>query len=291
MIRTLLALTVCVAAAAAALGETIDESRDADPRGRVSINNINGSVRVEAWDEPKVHLTGTLGPNIERVEFDREGDRVRIHVVYPRNSGRGGYANLDVKVPRASELAVDTVNSEIEVVGVEGEQDLKTVNGSILSKGGQAAMSASTVNGEIELDGKYSRVRAKTISGSIDVTGAAGDVSAEAVSADIRVKGDSIRLAECQTISGDIEFEGGVVEDARLEFHTNSGDIELRLPADTSAEFDVSTFSGDIDNRLSEDEPQRKRFGPGTWIEFRLGDGSARIEANAFSGDVKLDKI
>jgi DUF4097 and DUF4098 domain-containing protein YvlB len=165
------------------------------------------------------------------------------------------------------------------------------VNGSIVSKGGQGDMTASTVNGEIELEGRFPRTRAKTISGSIDLTGAAGDVTAEAVSADIRVKGESIKLGECQTISGDIEFEGSVAEDARLEFHTNSGDIDLRLPAESSAEFDMSTFSGDISNRISDDEPQRKRFGPGTWLEFRLGDGSARIEANAFSGDVTLDKM
>ena len=102
--------------------------------------------------------------------------------------------------------------------------------------------------------------------------------------------GEGINELKCESLSGSLSFIGSVGADAEVELKAHSGDITLALPATVSADFSLFSFSGDIRNTLTAERAAQPR-GPGTMLDMSLNDGSARIEAKAFSGDVHLKTL
>jgi hypothetical protein len=54
-----------------------------------------------------------------------------------------------------------------------------------------------------------------------------------------------------------------------------------------AAEFDVQSFSGGISNCFGPKSVQ-SRYGPGSRLEFKNGDGHASVRVNTKSGNVRL---
>ena len=91
--------------------------------------------------------------------------------------------------------------------------------------------------------------------------------------------------------SGDLEFAGTIVSAGRYEFTTHSGEIRLTLPANVGAQLSLSTFSGEIDSAFPITlTPGAHGIGASQAkkLNFSLGQGSARIMAETFSGDLIL---
>jgi hypothetical protein len=61
----------------------------------------------------------------------------------------------------------------------------------------------------------------------------------------------------------------------------------LKFAAAPAAEFDVQSFSGDIRNCFGP-KPMESRYGPGSRLEFKNGEGHAHVRVNTKSGDVRL---
>jgi DUF4097 and DUF4098 domain-containing protein YvlB len=88
------------------------------------------------------------------------------------------------------------------------------------------------------------------------------------------------------TTSGDVAFAGAIMPDGRYEYNTHSGEIRLALPGDVGAQLSIGTFNGGIESdfpiTLKADSHDNKR------LSFTLGQGTARIIAETFSGDITL---
>jgi DUF4097 and DUF4098 domain-containing protein YvlB len=235
-------------------GEDIQRKVDASRNGQVEIDNLSGSVRVTGWDRDEVEVTGTLGKGIERLDVERKGDRVIIEVVLP--SGRNNRVegtDLDIRVPRGSEVEVNTVSASIDVSDVNGSLDLNSV------------------------------------SGAVDVEGEPGDVEINNVSGRITVNARLDR-GDFNTVSGRIEAQLDLTSRSRVDFNSVSGSIDLTVPRGLDADFDVSTFSGRIDCDFGPEPRKTSRFTPGRELEFSTGSGGARVSANSFSGRVTIEE-
>ncbi len=265
----------------------VERTVDAAPGGRVEISNVAGSVRVIGWDRDQVQVDATLGQGVEELVVERSGDTVEIEVRPARRSRWAASARLEVRVPRGSELEVDTVSAGVEVAEVAGRVKAESVSGSVEVAGGPAAVDVETVSGSIEADVQTGRVAVETVSGSVKLSGTIGEVEIETVSGRIGVASAALRRAELSTNSGRIGLAGALEGRAQIRAGSHSGSIELALPASTSARFEVSTFSGRIDNQLGP-PPKKTRYGPGKELEFALGGGEARVTVETFSGSVTL---
>src|ERR671910_2011661 len=84
------------------LAETIERTTEAAANGEVEIVNVAGEVRVIGWDRSQVQMKAELGPGLETVRFERDGDQVRIEVKWPRDGERGSSSTLEVHVPQNS---------------------------------------------------------------------------------------------------------------------------------------------------------------------------------------------
>jgi hypothetical protein len=269
--------------------QSFDETKPFPADGRVAIDNLAGSVRVEGWDRDEIRVEGELGRGVERIDFEVDGERASIEVVIPRRARNVGGTDLQVWVPRGCQLLVKSVSASIEVTDIEGELDLHSVSGDISLRARTTRVRAQSVSGDLEVDGDPEDLELESVSGDIVVLRARGEVRANTVSGTVEI-GPDVEALEgyYQSVSGDVEFEGMVASDGRYEFESHSGSVRILLSREVSADVEVSTFSGSIRNELGP-EPQRKgRYGPGEEVHFTLGDGDAEVQVSSFSGGISI---
>ena len=133
-------------------------------------------------------------------------------------------------------------------------------------------------------------VEVGTVSADIEVGDLTGELELQSVSGDIEVSAGDIERATFESVSGDLDFAGGLTAKARLHAEAHSGNTTLRLPADTSATWEVETFSGNVSNDFGPGPQKSSEHGPGKWLKFTTGSGDARITVESFSGNVRLEK-
>lgn len=290
LIAGVLAAAAVALVATAATGDEIDRRLTVPRDGTVVIDNLAGSVTVTGWDQAEVHVVGTLEEQVEEFIFETSGDRTRIKVVYPKRVERTEGSFLEIHVPSASRVDVNTVSADIEITAVTGRVEPNTVSGDVTVEGRPAEINAETVSGNVVLEVECGRVYAQSVSGDVEVEGVRGDVEVETVSGEITVTGDTFRRFDGNSVSGDITFRGALGDDGNFSFNAHSGDVIVILPDDVSAEFQVSTFSGDIDNDFGPTGRRTSEYAPGRELEFSTGGGDARVRINTFSGDVELHR-
>ena len=261
----------------------------ARPDGRVTISNIAGSVAVVGWDRAEVEVVGTLGPGVEELEVDSQGRETEIEVRLVRRSrNRGGNAALEIRVPHGSDLDIEVVSAGVEVGGVTGEVTIESVSGSIEVEGRPEAVDVESVSGSIDVEGHTEQLKAESVSGRVRLRGSALEIDANTVSGQLELIAEEIERAELSTVSGGIELSGMLTSRAEIEVDSHSGSVELLLPSSTSARFRVVTYSGRIDNELGPPAERTGRYTPGKELDFKLGDGDARVTVESFSGSVSL---
>jgi len=134
-----------------------------DTNGRVRLDNVNGKVRITAWDRAEIEVDAIIRAHRQadldqvKIEIDSKPDQIQIHTQYPRRkwslwrSGRSAIVNYDIKVPAQVRLEdVQNVNGNIEIEGVRGKVHASTVNGKLVVKGLFADSDLGSINGTVE---------------------------------------------------------------------------------------------------------------------------------------------
>ena len=273
MKKVLLALLVAAAVALPTSAQTrVDEVRQVAADATVTVENISGSLRLTGWDRAEVHVTGTLGRGLEKVEITGSASRLDIRVVYPQDCHDCGGADLELKVPAGCRLEVSTVSADIDADQLKGEVRLETVSGELAVTASSPSLRVQTVSGDLTVRGAGQRLDAETVSGTLSAT-----VS-------------TLVDGQLETVSGEIRIEADLAGNGRLEAQTVSGDVELRVPGSVGAEFDVRTFSGSIGNDFGQEARRTSEHGSGRELRFTNGSGAARVSIKTLSGDVRILK-
>jgi len=270
-------------------GKAIQERRAADPQGEIEIVNVSGTVEVHGWDRSEVEVGGTAGDNVVRVDVTSAGSHTVIHVVSrsAHTWGSDAEAHLVVRVPAKSSITATLVSADFKVAGVLGDLKLQSVSGSVSGDVG-GNVRATTVSGDVRLTAHAAKaVEVKTISGDIQLMGGGGEVDVSTVSGSATIELADVTRGRFKSVSGDMTADLALAPDGQIESESVSGDISLKFAAAPAAEFDVQSFSGDIRNCFGP-KPTESRYGPGSRLEFKNGDGRARVRVNTKSGDVRL---
>jgi len=290
--KRLIAIILGLVLATPVAAEEVDRTLDAAADGSVHISNISGSVTVEGWSRDQVKVTGTIGPKVEELIFERDGDRITIKVKVPRKSGRGVESDLFVQVPAGSSIDVGTVSADIDVEGVRGEQKLEAVSGDIETESDAADVSAGTVSGDVIVKGKGkdAETHGASVSGDVGFYNLAGEVSAESVSGDIDIDDGSFDRAGFNVVNGDITFRSELRSGGKLSAEAVNGEVDLQFSGDVSGQFDVDTFNGDIDNCFGPKPRRTSKYAPGMELSFQEGNGNARVTVSTVNGDISICK-
>ena len=151
------------------LREEFHKTIPMSPTGRISLDNIQGTVRIQAWDrnEVKVDATKTAFSrellNDAVIKIDETPDTLRIRTLYPdgnlnfndgdvyRHYQNPATVDYALMVPRNARLsAIELVNGSLEIEGVSGDVSASCVNGKVTARLLTGAVKLGTVNGGLE---------------------------------------------------------------------------------------------------------------------------------------------
>src|SRR5262249_52131488 len=141
------------------------QSYPLSPNGRVSVQNVSGSLRVTGWDRNEVHIDAVKhAKHRERlaeaeIKVVNTADSINIKTQYPDNNVRGyneAYegASVDyvISVPRGARLdSINQVSGEIDISGVTGDVRASCVSGKLKATGLVGDVKLSTVSGELDV--------------------------------------------------------------------------------------------------------------------------------------------
>lgn len=271
-------------------GNSVERKVAADANGQVTISNVSGTVDVRGWDRNEVQVTGHLGRDVERLDVDSSGGRTVVKVVLPRGSAHDGNADIEVSVPRNSNVEVSAVSADVSSRGVLGTQRLKSVSGEITADIAGDESEVRSVSGDVTVrgSGKPLRLRVSSVSGNLDLTNAAGSLDLVTVSGNARVQMTETSDVRGRSTSGRVEVRGALTRDGRVDVEGVSGDIILRLTAPAGLSTEIESFSGDIRGCLAGNVERVSKYGPGKRLNVRTVEAGARVRAKTLSGNVDI---
>lgn len=269
-------------------GNEFRQSRSADPEGSVEIFDLAGSIELIGWNRPEIEVTGAPDDIGDGVQIAGDGDKISIHVrpgVGASHAGEG--LHLVIHVPERSEVKATLVSADLKLQGLEGDLNLRTVSGNISGEVG-GDVSANTATGSIHLTARGAKsTEVRTINGDVELKGGSGEVEIQTVSGNAKVDLATLTRGRFHSISGNLTAHLSLAADAQLDGESVSGNLRFDFPAAPSAEFDIQSFSGNIDNCFGP-KTEKAHYGPGERLEFKNGQGHARVRIETKSGDVHL---
>jgi DUF4097 and DUF4098 domain-containing protein YvlB len=230
------------------LTEEFHQSYPLAAGGRVSLSNVNGGVRVTAWDRDEVRVDAVKRAATQEllreaeIKVEAGAGSVSIHTEYPERQWhdregerRERIASVEytLSVPRGARLeGVSVVNGPLHVEGLSG------------------AVNASSVNGHVTARALSGPVKLSAVNGAVDVT--------------------LDRLAE----------------NASYNLSVVKGSLSVTIPSDANAHLRASTVQGTIANDFN--LPVRVGEYVGRDLEGRLGTGGASVRLSSVQGAINI---
>ncbi|MDQ3665385.1 MAG: DUF4097 domain-containing protein [Acidobacteriota bacterium] len=253
LILLLIVATAAVPALAAsssndARSQKVERTISADASVTVSICVMAGSISVQGWDKNEVSARSSDAAQIELRRKDgaaQSGKAMKLEVfVVDRSDERGvksncqAYSDLEVFVPSAASVHVQTRDGEINITNV-AVVVAGTQNGDISIRRVSQAVEVGSVGGRVSIKDSTGRASVTTIGGGIEVmnlrpSAASDGFEAVSVSGDLNLEGVSHSQFKARTVTGDVHLRGPLAAGGRYGFKTLDGDITLTLPDDSS---------------------------------------------------------
>ncbi len=254
---TLAALLLSAASAAAQsrsglLTEEFHKVYPLTANGRVELRNINGAVRITAWDRNEVKVDAVKSAyrdeRLKEVEIRVASapDSISITTHYPEHNltfhdddaDNPPRVDYTLTVPRAARLdEIKLVNGGLEIEGVRGEVRASSVNGRVTARGIHGVSRLSTVNGQLEAAfdrlEPANRAALNSVNGSVVIT----------------LPSDSNTEINASTVHGSIRNDFGLpVQHGRYVGHKLSGRL-----ASGETRLDLKNVNGSISIRRADD--------------------------------------
>jgi DUF4097 and DUF4098 domain-containing protein YvlB len=253
--------------------------------GTLVVGNGSATVVVAGWDQTSIRIRA----HTDEGTFKLEAGSGRA-VIETSRSKDSGY--IQVTVPRGVRVVARTSTGAITVKDTWGDVDAETSSGNVIIVGARD-VEATNLSGDLEVRQASGAVTLSSNDGDCSVSEAKGAVEASSVSGDVTVKKSWSKVVRLETTNGTIQFESEIMPDGRYDFITHDGAILLALSRMASAQIGVTTWSGAVESEFpitirpgfSADSVGTKRY------TLTLGQGSARITAETFSGDVSITSI
>ena len=175
--------------------------------GSVSLSNINGDVRVVAWDRNEVKVDAVKRAYMQerlreaKIRVDAGASHIDIETEYPeyRWSGRHEHwenpASIEytLTVPRGARVdQISLVNGGLNIEGLSGAVQASSVNGRVVARGLTGAVNLSVVNGKLE-----ATLDRLNESGTVSLTSVNGPLT-------VTIPSDSNATVRANTVHGSI---------------------------------------------------------------------------------------
>ncbi len=172
--------------------EDFDYTYPLEEGARLSVENVNGSIEVDAWNKDEIHISGTKFASSKEllgllnIDIVATKEFVQVRTVKPSYRRGSMGARYVIHVPAntvvdrlittngrvavngvGGPVRIRTSNGRVEVRDIHGEVEVRTSNGSITCEGITGDANLKTSNGAIRAVRLHGRLRAQTSNGSI----------------------------------------------------------------------------------------------------------------------------
>ncbi len=289
-------------------------------------NNQDDANRYNVGSKPQITANGsqvllnanTNGAGDHAVQADMD-------IFVPRDasvdvaSKRGDVSVTD----RKADVKLTLQKGDITLNGITGNAKMSLDKGSIRAsditgdvevEGRVDNVTLDDVKGAVHLNGDFfNDIRLSKITKTVEFKSARSDISLASVPGDMEISGDSLRATDVSgpmrfvTRSKDIHLEGVTgdlqVENANgdIEIHPadklpigkmmltgRHGDISVVLPNNAGFQLDATTRKGDITSDFG--TVKIDSSSGGSHASGTVGNGATKLQINADTGDIRINK-
>jgi predicted membrane protein len=265
--------------------QRIDTTFAFNKSGTIDLGAVTGDIIVTGWTKNEVRVVATADEN--SIDMTISNGRVELSA----RRYRGGDSHYELMVPVGVRVSANTVSGDVRVKGTNGEVMINTANGDVEVLDATERIEVTTLNGDIHASKLRGRVRINGTSSEVTLEDVTGDVDVRSISGDLklhRVKSSSVRAT---TTSGEITYEGSIDPNGRYELTAHSGDVRIEIPSNSAATLTLQTYTGSINSQFPMTlQPGQSANRRNKKMEFTIGNGSARIAVETFSGDITIER-
>jgi len=286
MMHTMLLAAAILTAPAVQDADT--DTTFAVPAGaRLSLQGFAGEVVIRTWSRNEVRVQADHSSRVT-IAVELQGSVLRLKPTSSRAFGVGAMSMVEYELtlPAAMPIEIEGMYADVDIEGTKADVKVQAVEGDLRVSGGEGSISLTTISGDIEVRGSRGRIDLHSTSDDILVEDVQGELVVEAVSGDVTLHRIDARRVDVQSVSGDLLYDGTIRPDGRYALTTHAGDVVFGVPEGTNATLRLAVgvgggFSASFGTPAAEETSRRRRT-------LRLGSGSASIELETFSGDVRL---
>jgi DUF4097 and DUF4098 domain-containing protein YvlB len=160
--------------------ERFEKTVPLTPKGTFRLQNVNGDLRVEAWDKNEVEIVAKKSGRVSEIaiEVTERPDEVDVQTRFPHHTfvlfRRNTKVDYSIRVPALARLDLDTVNGIVDIDDPAGRTRVNTVNAVINVRRARGEVRAQSVNGAVTVacahvvpDGTY---EFETTNGKVHLT-------------------------------------------------------------------------------------------------------------------------
>jgi DUF4097 and DUF4098 domain-containing protein YvlB len=251
---------------------------------KLNVNNFAGDVIVKTWDKDAVRVEVNHSDR-ETVDIKQVEQTLSIR----SRSTRGGPSrSLDysITVPGWMAISVSGTYADVTLEGLGGDVTVDTTRGDIKVRGGSGFVSLKTVQGEVTVEKAKGRIEVRAVNEDIHLADISGDLSAESTNGSIILDRIDSSNVDLYTVNGNISYDGPVRDKGVYRLTTHNGLIAMPVADRANAVLTARTYNGGIRSTftLPADMADRRN----KRLSLTLGNGSAHIELESFSGTISL---
>lgn len=250
---------------------------------RLVVDNFAGAINVNTWSKNAIRIQAE---HSRRAQLDIDHGVARLDVSAHGKWGEPVYADFTITVPANTPLELTGIDTDIAVEGAQAGTKAETVKGDVSIRGTKGTVTCSSVEGTVEVEDCQGRVEASAVNDLVRVTGTNGEVQAESVNGDVFLENVKSNSIESSTVNGNVYFFGEFRKDGDYSFSTHQGSMWIGVPENTDCSGSVSTYEGSFNSSFPIERSDKKKRGND--FTFTIGDGSARLELEAFNGSIRV---
>ena len=234
----------------AELTEEFHQTYPLSATGRVGLSNINGSVRISAWDRNEVKVDA-----VKRAYTQERLREAEIQVSANANS-----IEIETEYPEYNWTDRDTKRHE----------NPASVEYTLTVPRGARVEEVNLVNGGLDIEGLTGPIHASSVNGRINARGLSGPVNLSVVNGRLEATLNSL------SASGSVNLS------------SVNGPLVATIPSDSNATVHADTVHGSISNDFN--LPVREGEYVGRELAGRLGQGGTRVSLNNVNGSIQIKR-
>ena len=248
---------------------------------RLRVDNQGGDIVVRGWDRNQVRIQANHSRRT-RISARLAGAVLSLEASADR--GPANMVDYELTVPTWMALHLSGMYPSVSVEGTRGPIEVETLDGDITVKGGGESVKLTSIQGRISASGVRGRLELNSVSEDVEASDIQGDILVEGVSGDIILRRIEAKSVEVETVSGELYLDGRLLDGGSYTLLTHSGDITISVQEGANATIATAVGSGDVQASfpLPTSDRGRRRH------SYRLGNGSATVELETFSGSIHL---